>query len=124
MQVWPDVFGIWAETQCVQIESHCLIILTLECIGNTQVHPHSHVVWSDVQGLVVMLDGFIGPSQMSQSGADLVHEQVVGGVEGERLVEEVNGDAVLTLDEEQDGHGAVDVGVVLVKLQSLVKDVD
>lgn len=124
MQVRPDMLRVRSETQRVQVKSHRIIVLTLESICNTQIHPHSHVVWSDVQSLMIVLNCLVSSSQVSQCRADLVHKQVIGWVERKRLVKQIDGNTVLSLDKEQNGHGAVNIRVILVEFNRLVKDID
>lgn len=124
MQVGPDVFGVGAEGEGVEVEVGGVVVLALEGVRDAQVHPHAHVVRPDVQGAVVELDGLVRPAEVGQRCADLVHEQVVGGVEVEGAVEEINGDLVLALDEEEDGECGEQFGVVGVDLGGLVEDLD
>lgn len=74
MQVGPDVLSVWPEGERIQVEVGRVVILALEGVGNSKVDPHSHVVWTDIQGPVVELNGFVGPSQVGEGGSYFVHK--------------------------------------------------
>ena len=90
MQVRPDVLGVRAERQRIEVEVGSLIVEVQEGMGYPNVDPHPHVVGPQVEGPVVELYGLFSPTQMRQSGPHLVHEEVVSRIEVEGLVEELN----------------------------------
>lgn len=80
MEIRPHVFGIRSQTQGIEVETCCFIIVTLKSMSDTQVDPNSHIVWSDIEGHVIEFDGLVGSSQMSKGSTNFVHQQIVCGV--------------------------------------------
>lgn len=74
MQVAPYVLGIRSERERVQIEISCVVVFTLEGMGNPKVDPHSHVVGTNVQCSVVELNGLVCSPQVRKSGSYFVHK--------------------------------------------------
>ena len=74
MQVGPDVLSVWPEGERIQVEVGCVVVLTLEGMRDPKVDPHSHVIWTNIQGSVVELNGFVGPSQVGEGGSYFVHK--------------------------------------------------
>ena len=90
MQVRPNVLGVRSERQCVEVEVGGLVVEVQEGVGDPNVNPYPHVVGPQIEGSVVELDGLFSPTQVRQSCPYFVHEEVVGRVEVEGLVEEFN----------------------------------
>ena len=105
MEVGPDMLGVWSERKSIEVEICCLFVHPFEGMGDTNVDPHSHIVGTDVKSSVVELDCLVSSAQMSQSSSYFVHKQIVGGIQVQSSVEEVDGDIVLSLDEEEDSAG-------------------
>jgi hypothetical protein len=73
---------------------------------------------------MVEVDGLVSSSQVSQCSSNLVHEQVISRIEIESLIEEIDGDVVLPLDKEQDGHCTIDIGIIQTQVDSMFKHMD
>lgn len=108
MEVGPNVLGVWPEGESVQVKIGSVAILAFECMGDPKIDPNTDIVGSDIQSAMIEFDSFIGPAEMRKGGSNLIHEGVVGGVEIECSIEEVDGDLVLSLDEEEDGQARLD----------------
>lgn len=124
MKVGPDVLCVWPEGKRVEVEVSSVVVLALEGVSNAEVDPHSHVVGPNVESAVVELDGFVSPAKMGERCAYFVHEEIVGGIEVECAVEEIDRDLVLALDEEENGESGEQFGIVGVYLGSLVEHLD
>mgnify|MGYP006373866953 FL=1 len=74
MQVSPYMLSVWPEGESIQVEVGGIMVLTLEGMGDSKVDPHSHIIWTNIQGSVIELNGFVGPTQVCEGGSYFIHK--------------------------------------------------
>ena len=72
-------------------------------MGDTDVDPYPHIIWSNIECPMVKFDGLVCSSKVSEGGSYFIHEEIVSGIQIEGSVEEIDGYLIFSFDEEENG---------------------
>jgi hypothetical protein len=62
MQIRPNMLGIWPEGKGVQVEISSLAVQPLERMRDSEVHPNSNVIWTNIECSMIKQNGLFGSS--------------------------------------------------------------